>query len=298
TSHIHDSFVPAAEPPKVPENQDDWARLRDSWMNALKEKCFAGWPQEPGPLNLKKVHSAERDGVVREHYEFDSQPGVRLQLFVTRDARAPKVETLSLRLQMPSAGSHPSDDVAAAEDVNPAVNRQGDETTAASASFFPRGIGPTAWSGSEKKQVQIRRRFMLLGQTVASMQVWDVRRALQALRSIDAYRQSRIELEADRDLAALALYASLFEPQPIRLSLADLPKTHQAGPDFLNVMRYLDIPQAVAMAVERGDVLLTKSNADGWEFPAAAAQQLKWSTGLTFRQRTSDQPQTERGGDK
>ena len=52
----------------------------------------------------------------------------------------------------------------------------------------PRGIGPAAWTGDEKKQTQIRRRFMLLGQTLDGMRVWDIRRTIQALGQIDETR--------------------------------------------------------------------------------------------------------------
>ena len=34
----------------------------------------------------------------------------------------------------------------------------------------PRGVGRTAWNADEKKQTQIRRRFMLLGQTLDGAQ--------------------------------------------------------------------------------------------------------------------------------
>ncbi len=40
----------------------------------------------------------------------------------------------------------------------------------------PRGVGPSAWSGGERKQTQIRRRFQLLGRTLDTLRVWDVAR--------------------------------------------------------------------------------------------------------------------------
>lgn len=269
TSRIHETFVPAAEPPKVPESQEEWARMRDGWMQALKEKCFAGWPEEPGPLNVKKVRSVEREGLLLEAYEFDSQPGVRLSVVIERDAKASRVDGLSLWLRDAAEATNPPED---------AVNKG--DAGAAGAFFLPRGLGATAWDPSEKKQIQNRRRFMLLGQTLSGMQVWDLLRAIQAVRSIAAYRESPMEIHASGDLAVVALYAALFEPRPIALWLADLPKSHQDGPDFLNVLRYLDVPQAVAMAVERGDVALGKTGADHWEFPANVAKQLKWKSCL------------------
>jgi hypothetical protein len=48
-----------------------------------------------------------------------------------------------------------------------------------------------------------------------------------------------------------ALYAALFEPAIRDLELSDLPNSHAAGPDYLNVLQLLDIPQALALAGER-----------------------------------------------
>jgi hypothetical protein len=44
----------------------------------------------------------------------------------------------------------------------------------------------------------------------------------------------------------------------------------------LNVRRYLDMPQAVAMAVERSRVVLYDDDHSSWQYPAAVAQQLGW----------------------
>jgi hypothetical protein len=51
-----------------------------------------------------------------------------------------------------------------------------------------------------------------------------------------------------------ALYAALFEPNVRRLELEQLPKSHMAGADYLNVLKVLDIPQALQMAAERVEV--------------------------------------------
>jgi hypothetical protein len=92
---------------------------------------------------------------------------------------------------------------------------------------------------------------MLLGQTLDGMRVWDVRRAIGALRTIDSIRGTPLTLKGKGQMAGIVLYASLFEPDIVRLDLWNLPCSHRDGPTFLNVLRYLDIPQAVAMAKER-----------------------------------------------
>jgi hypothetical protein len=118
----------------------------------------------------------------------------------------------------------------------------------------PRGIGLTAWNPDEQKQTQIRRRFMLLGQTLDGMRVWDVRRAIQALRQVELLNDVPVALKGQRLTAGIVLYASLFEPDIDGLDLWHLPGSHNDGPVFLNVLRYMDIPQATAMAAERTQV--------------------------------------------
>jgi len=96
---------------------------------------------------------------------------------------------------------------------------------------------------------------MLLGQTLDGMRVWDVRRAIQALHQIDLLNDDvPVVLKGQRMTAGIVLYASLFEPDIAELDLWHLPGSHRNGPVFLNVLRYMDIPQAVTMAVERTQV--------------------------------------------
>ena len=48
------------------------------------------------------------------------------------------------------------------------------------------------------------------------------------------------------------------------------------GPHFLNVLRFLDVPEAVAMAAERTRVVLYQSEPGGWEFAQQTARKLGW----------------------
>lgn len=97
---------------------------------------------------------------------------------------------------------------------------------------------------------------MLLGQTLDGMRVWDVRRAIQALRQIESIKDASVVLKGQHIMAGIVLYASLFEPDIAGLELWHLPNSHRDGPVFLNVLRYMDIPQAVAIAAERTQVLI------------------------------------------
>jgi hypothetical protein len=140
----------------------------------------------------------------------------------------------------------------------------------------PRGVGPTEWSRDDKKRTQIRRRFMLLGQSDDGMRVWDVRRAVQALRSVSGFHDVPLWLQGERNSAGWALYASLFESGIARLDLWELPHSHRDGLTIVNVLRFLDVPQAVALAGEQTRVRIYDADASAWQYPLDTAERLDW----------------------
>jgi hypothetical protein len=108
------------------------------------------------------------------------------------------------------------------------------------------------------------------------MRIWDVRRAIQAVRSVPRASGMPLWLQSSRVMAGVALYASLFEPDIAGLELSDPPHSHRDGPILLNVQRYLDLPQVVAMAAERSQIVLHQSDSTGWDYPTAVCRQLQW----------------------
>ncbi|MFZ9746804.1 MAG: hypothetical protein ACO3G4_09260, partial [Opitutaceae bacterium] len=140
----------------------------------------------------------------------------------------------------------------------------------------PRGIGPTAPTAPAAEQNQLRRRHPLLGQTLEGMRVWDIRRAAEALRAAPAFAGKPLALAGVRDQAVNALYASLHVDGLAEVELEAPPASHLRGPDYLHVLRFLDVPQAVALAAERQPVRLRGANPDDWSWPARAAAQLGW----------------------
>ncbi len=289
---IQERFVPMAQAPLTPQSSEQWAAMRDGWMKALQEKAFRGWPseREAGPFDIDRVFSAEADGVRLTAFDFSSQPHVRLRLFLLSSADGTQASRVTLnaldeagwknwlaamrgRFEKELSGyTLPEADPAAFETLRDAI------TAGRQVLVYvcPRGIGPDAWSGDERKQIQIRRRFMLLGQTADGMRVWDVRRAVQALRLIEPTAGAPVTAVAHRDMAGIALYASLFEPGIGQLDLTELPTTHAQGPTFLNVLRFLDVPQAVALAAERTDVLVRGDSDAAWAFPQSVVTSLRW----------------------
>ncbi|MGE0609377.1 MAG: alpha/beta hydrolase family protein [Pirellulales bacterium] len=287
---IHETFVPLAEIPTLPDDASAWNASRDAWLAALREKSFRGWPAEGQPLDLKPAFAAEKEGISLAAFDFTSQHDISLRLYVLQRAGLEKSDLAVLNVlddegwEKFLAGTS----AAFAEELKSETLPEADqpswqETKKMLASFpwtmayvAPRGVGPTAWDQSERKQVQHRRRFMLLGQTLDGMRVWDARRAVQALRQTPGLADTPVWLQGERNAAVTVLYASLFEPDIRRLDLWHMPTSHANGPDLLNVLRYLDLPASVAMAAERSKIRLYQADAAGWEYPAAVAEKLGW----------------------
>ncbi len=291
-TEIHESFVAKAPEPPAPQSAGEWTKQHKTWIKSLREKSFRGWPTEAnaGPLDIKTIFSVERNGIRFSAYDFTSQPHVRLRLYTAQRAGLNKAEMVMfdvldeegwkewLAAMRVGFANELKDQTLPEPDENAFQSKQElfKNTNRVMAYFAPRGIGLTAWNPDERKQTQIRRRFMLLGQTLDGMRVWDVRRAIQALRTIDSLSGKPLELQSKKNIAGIVLYASLFESDIVRLDLWHLPSSHRDGPTFLNVLRYLDMPQAVAMTAERSRVRLYQKDDSGWQFPQAVANKLGW----------------------
>jgi hypothetical protein len=288
---IHETFTVQVSEPVVPQSPSDWEAQRDRWLTALREKSFRAWPTEPEALDVKPAFSVARHGIRFAAYDFTSQGAIRLRLYVAHRDGLQKPELMVLNaldaegwtkwlagMQAGFADELRDETLPGADEESFGQTKKMFESFPwVMAHVAPRGIGPTAWDQSDRKQVQHRRRFMLLGQTLDGMQAWDIRRAAQALRTLPKLAESPLWMQGERQMAGNVLYASLFEPDVKRLDLWHLPQSHRDGPYLLNVLRYLDVPQAVALAAERSQVVLYQQAPAGWEYPAAVREKLGWN---------------------
>jgi dienelactone hydrolase len=130
-------------------------------------------------------------------------------------------------------------------------------------------FSPRKLTGDKKTVTQMRRRYMLVGLTVDSMRVYDIVKAVEKMGGDD------VMIEAEGDAAVNALFASLFSDKVKHLKLKGLPSSIEKGPDYLNVLRVLDIREALAMALERCDVEISSSDVDG-TYARETAKALGW----------------------
>jgi dienelactone hydrolase len=288
---IHESFRKAAriELPQAAEVAREWWKGRAPELREeLRTRVFHGWPDNPPPLNARLAQDVKHDGLRLRAYDFVSEDAVELRLWLMTAEKVDKPTLVVLNALDESGWQEWVADLGpafkealqlTAEPMQDAARFKQNLKTLqfhkwAFAAVTPRGVGPTRWSevnpfdGKPAGQ-QIHRRFPLLGQTLDGQRVWDVRRALACLRTAEDLKDVPLWLQGKNDMAGIALYAALFEPDVARLDLWHPPASHQQGPIFLNVLRVLDMPQAVALAFPRKVRLYVKDDAEAktWEWP-------------------------------
>jgi len=290
-TRISETFTPKAEIAAVPESAAKWRAQRDEWIETLREKCFRGWPGAGEPPDVKLVWSAQHNRIRLSAYDFASQHDINLRFYLAQRAEVEKPERVIVRvLTEPQwtawvAGMRVEFAAELKNQLTPLTDessfdriqrelRSGDVVVAY---VMPRGVGPTRWKANEHRQTHIRRRFMLLGQTLDGMWVWDVRRAIQAVRTIGPLGDAPLIVDAESEMAGIALYAALYEHGIEEVTLTNLPESHRDGPIFLNVLRVLDTPQTVAMAAENSKVVLRQGDASPWQYAEEVSTNLGWA---------------------
>lgn len=292
---IHETFVAAAPPPPVPADAAAWAKQRDSWRQALREKVFRPWPEDVGEPRQRELFEVRYDNMILTGTEIDVADGVSLPVYTIKRNDPLKDVGHNTVILLDEPGWHSFLAVYGRRvpgkhlhEWLPARNEDAltywfSFTQMFSSqdivTFVPvQGVGPSRWDREPKRAHHNRRRYMLLGETLAAAQVWDVRRTTAALRATYP-RAGGLTLIGKGDLAVVALYAGLLDEKVTRLQLLDLPASHRTGPDLLNVLRFLDIPQAVAMAAERARISLLHSRSvtnDAWTYPRDISKKFGW----------------------
>ena len=237
TSHIHDTFVPIAK------TLVEKPARRGKLVDELKQKAFRGWPESTVPLNPERETTDSQDGLTITKIWFDSQEHVRLPIYIAVPANLdPDGRVYFHVLDGP------------VEQKLASLRREvASELPGIQVLFAPRGIGENAWQGDAKKQIQIRRRFMLVGQTADAMRVWDITRALELLSELPETTGLPRFATASGHMAVNLAYAALLSRHSVEaLRLEDLPSGHMQGPDYLNVLRITDLPEVLQVLKDSG----------------------------------------------
>ncbi len=123
----------------------------------------------------------------------------------------------------------------------------------------PRGCGTTlAWTRTNPPNY-VERAHALLGRTVDTGRVYDIQSVARWLHETDG-NELTIGVAGRGPAGILGVYAALFESCITEVFLVDPPATHRDGPTLLNVLRVLDIPDAIGLLAPRHVTLVNRGN--------------------------------------
>jgi hypothetical protein len=119
----------------------------------------------------------------------------------------------------------------------------------------PRGIGATRWTRKNPPNY-VERCHVLLGRTVDTGRVWDVIAAAKYLarRAGGSGQRLTVHVVGQGAAGLIGAYAALWATDDIdSVTLLSPPSTHMssAAPQFLNVLRVCDVPDALGLIAPR-----------------------------------------------
>ena len=124
----------------------------------------------------------------------------------------------------------------------------------------PRGSGETIKWTDKNPPNYVLRAHALLGRTVDAGRVWDVQAVARMLHEAEG-NELTIAVVGRANAGILGAYAALNETSIAEVIAVDPPASHRTGPILLNVLRVLDVPDALGLLAPRHLTLLNAKDA-------------------------------------
>ncbi|HID05708.1 MAG TPA: hypothetical protein EYP10_01020, partial [Armatimonadetes bacterium] len=174
TTTIQDDFIPIAAPPHI-ETVDDLKAHRKQLVAVLRKKTFGAFPKNPPDVDVRVEVEQAVNGWLGYRISYTSEENLRLLIhfIIARETQVPAPTLVVIpTVERGHAWSPLSD---------PFV--KGFDSRWTRAFVDVRGVGDTAWHS--QLQWHLRRAGMLTGRTIASMRIYDVLRAIEALKRLE-----------------------------------------------------------------------------------------------------------------
>jgi dienelactone hydrolase len=263
-------FVPKADV-KLPEKPEEFKAWKAGLVKQLREKSFRAIPEASElqkNLDTSKGevldYSHRRETIVK----VETEPGVAVGVTYL-PARADWRKTSTWFVLNPDEDRKAADVEAVREASVNDVRENSGWFGPTSHGLYPRGSGPFRWTRKNPPNT-IERSLVLLGQTTDSGRVRDVMTLFHGGKERTKEQKMRDRLVGRGPAGVIAAYAALLNPGSTdEVVIIDPPTSHRDGPHFLNVMRVLDIPDALGLLAP--DVKLTLIGAKDKAFDKTAA---------------------------
>lgn len=284
---VHDWLLPL-HPEPLPETKEELAEYRSKQIAGLRQNSFASFPRDVTPAKaiFGQKSLLDQNGSWIRQFSFEAEKGWQLRgevrgkapdMISDENEHAPRPVAICLRLPGDMKGTRSFEllQSVAAEGLKARID--------------VRGTGDSAW-GSELNW-HFRRAAPLIGTTITSMRVWDALRGIEAVRGMPGVDTNNITLAGSGEMAVVAIFAALLDGRiasvivdncPATLAAPDDENTGIVHKELINVLRYVDLPQAAA-CLWPANLLIAGSTADDFEQTKRVYDRLGQPGTIAFR---------------
>lgn len=245
TTTIQDDFIPIAAPPHI-ETVEDLKAHRKQLVAVLRRKTFGAFPKNPPDVDVRVEVEQAVNGWLGYRISYTSEENLRLLIhfIIARETQVPAPTLVVIPMVERGHAWSPLSD--------PFV--KGFDSRWTRAFVDVRGVGDTAWHS--QLQWHLRRAGMLTGRTIASMRIYDVLRAIEALKRLEWVDEHQLAIAGEGEMAVVALFAALLHGDvraivlhapPATLNAPSNPDGTGAAIELLNCLQYTDLPYVAGL---------------------------------------------------
>lgn len=241
-THIDEGLVPSRVASRQRVSPQARQLKATELTNTLRGEVFRYYPGNPAPLQPEWSQEATVQGRTINKVTFTSFEGLRVKAIYslpassTPAAKLPAVLIVDHRKGIPVWGNE-----------QPWERNQWGDRAVLIVETLDRGsrtLEQNLRSFSDDDLLHhMKRQAMVAGTTLESMQVYEVLRSLDLLRSLPHIDPARITILGKGEDGVNGMYAALLDGNTHRVVLQSPPASHVQGPHYLGVLRYTDIPE-------------------------------------------------------
>lgn len=240
---IDESFVTLATP-AAPKTRAEYTNWSETLREELLDRVFNEWPDQVAAAQLREEN--DKTGMMMLQTEDEVIVTAKRTKAETKVKRSPehpeRIWLIILNADEP-------------EGQMPEWATKSIPHGQAAVIVSPRGSGETTkWTVSNPPNY-VQRAHALVGRTVDIGRVWDIQAVARMLHEVDG-NELTIGVAGRGPAGVLGAYAALNETSIAEVIAVDPPASHREGPILLNVLKVLDIPDALGLLAPRHLTLL------------------------------------------
>jgi cephalosporin-C deacetylase-like acetyl esterase len=249
-TRIDEELIPARRASRQAVPAHARQRRVDELTATLRNEVFRYYPAQPAPLQPEWSPETTVQGRKIQKVSFTSFEGLRVTATysVPADsapaARLPAILLVDHRKGIPVWGNE-----------QPLERNQWGDRAVLIVETLDRGsraLEQNLRSFSDDDLLHhMKRQAMVAGTTLESMQLYEVLRSLDLLRTLPSVDPARITIAGKGEDGVNGMYAALLDGNTHRVILQSPPASHLQGPHYLGVLRYTDIPETADLLADK-----------------------------------------------